>query len=128
MPLKFQIPAGFVVTVTGCALAAATLPGGLPCVAAMAVVVGAFGLWSPGLTAASVTALMAWCFTTGFLVNDLGVLTFSPADLLRLGIFLAMATAGGAVGALSSGRWKVPARQPTRRTPMFRRPAHSQRP
>ncbi|KRA39207.1 MULTISPECIES: hypothetical protein [unclassified Nocardioides] len=33
----------------------------------------------------------AWAFATGFAVNDFGVLTFAPADLLRLGLYAGVA-------------------------------------
>lgn len=35
--------------------------------------------------------ISAWAFATGFAVNDLGLLTFAPADLLRLGLYAGVA-------------------------------------
>ena len=36
-------------------------------------------------------AVSAWAFATGFAINDFGLLTFAPADLLRLGIYVGVA-------------------------------------
>lgn len=92
--LEFLITGGFVVSVAACAVVAALVPVGTPRVVAMAVVAGAFAAWSRSPLAASATALMVWCFTTGFLVNTAGELTFTRSDVLRLGVFAAAAFAG----------------------------------
>jgi hypothetical protein len=42
--------------------------------------------------------LAGWAFATGFAVHSLGVLTFSPPDLLRLAVFVVAATASGRLG------------------------------
>lgn len=58
------------------------------------------------------TAVMAWLFTTGFLVNAAGELTFGRPDLLRLGLLLlAVALTGGtrtAINHLQAPRPHVP--------------------
>ncbi|GAA1164542.1 hypothetical protein [Nocardioides aquiterrae] len=45
--------------------------------------------------------LAGWAFATGFAVHALGVLTFAPSDLARLGAFvlLAVLTSRGRAGA-----------------------------
>jgi hypothetical protein len=45
--------------------------------------------------------LSGWAFATGFAVNTLGALTVAPSDLLRLAVFILVATvaAGWAGGA-----------------------------
>ncbi|MFI6600263.1 hypothetical protein ACIBHX_28800 [Nonomuraea sp. NPDC050536] len=112
-PIEFVIAGGFVASVAGCAATAmlfSDLPGR---VAAMALVVGVYAMSVRDVVGAPVTAVMAWMFTTGFLVNSEGTVTLSRADLLRLGLFLA----AGLVGCLLSIR---PARA---RHPMRHRPA-----
>jgi vacuolar-type H+-ATPase subunit I/STV1 len=56
------------------------------------VVAGVAGSRLTSLVAAAL-GLIGWAFYTGFTENTLGQLTFSGADLLRLGAF-ALATAG----------------------------------
>ena len=51
---------------------------------------------------ATLVALSAWAFLTGFLANALGVLTFGYADLVRAGVLLAAAGAGVAATAIVS--------------------------
>lgn len=51
------------------------------------------------LRLAVVVGLTAWALVTGFVSNELGVLTFRDADLLRLGALLVLAVVGAAVGA-----------------------------
>ncbi|GGO26333.1 hypothetical protein GCM10011574_58540 [Microbispora bryophytorum] len=55
----------------------------------VAIIVGVYAARGRSPVSASATATMAWMFLTGFLVNDAGTLTFSPADRVRLGILLA---------------------------------------
>lgn len=93
-PIEFVIAGGFVASVAGCAATAmllSDLPGR---VAAMALVVGVYAMSVRSVVGALATAMMAWLFATGFLVNTEGTLTFSRADLLRLGLFLGAGLAG----------------------------------
>ncbi|WP_214321872.1 hypothetical protein [Nonomuraea sediminis] len=81
-------------SVAGCAAAVmmfSDLPGRL---AAMVIVVGVYAMSVRSVVGALATAVMAWLFATGFLVNAEGMLTFSRADLLRLGLFLGAGLAG----------------------------------
>lgn len=70
----------------------------------MAVAVGLFGAWAGSHLAAAMTGLMAWCFTTGFLVHAGGTLVFGHADLDRLGAFIVVAVAGAACGRVRGSR------------------------
>lgn len=83
----FLIPGGFALAVVACA-GAAFLPADWQ-IYAMAAAVGAYALWSRSALAGLATGVMAWFFTTGFLVNGAGELSFGGADLLRLGILMA---------------------------------------
>ncbi|MCC5575643.1 hypothetical protein IMZ11_08305 [Microtetraspora sp. AC03309] len=93
-PVEFLIPGGFVLVVVTCAVAALALPEGTVRVITMAAAVGAFALWAGNPAAALATAATAWFFTTGFLVNGAGELTFSRDDVIRLGAFVATGLAG----------------------------------
>jgi hypothetical protein len=93
-----SIPAGFVFVVGLCAVAALTFPQSVARVVVMGVGVGAFGAWAVHYPAVLCTGAMAWCFTTGFLVNAAGELTFGREDLLRLAAFTGVAVAGCACG------------------------------
>jgi hypothetical protein len=95
-PLGFLIPLGFVVVVAVCAAASLALPAGVVRVTAMGVAVVAFAGWARSLTAASATAVTAWFFATGFLVNAAGELTFASPDLVRLGAFAGAGLVGSA--------------------------------
>ncbi|MFF5209184.1 hypothetical protein [Streptosporangium sp. NPDC000396] len=99
-PLEFLLSGGFVVTVMACVSVAVLVPEGAPSIVAMTVVAGAFAVWSRNLLASSVTALMVWLFTTGFLVNTAGELTLNRPDALRLGVFAAAALLGHVSGSL----------------------------
>ena len=83
--VRFGIAHAGLVT-TALIVAAASLPGPVA-LGAMAVSAGAGGRrlslgWRSGI------ALSAWAIFTGFLHNDLGLLTFAPPDLLRLAALL----------------------------------------
>ncbi|PZG18507.1 hypothetical protein [Nonomuraea aridisoli] len=99
-PAGLLVAGGFAVTVLKCAVVAAAVPGTRARVWVMAAVVTAFAARARSLPAGLATAVTAWCFTTGFLVNTLGTLTFGRSDLVRLGVF--------AVGGLG-GRRAAPA-------------------
>lgn len=47
---------------------------------------------------------LTWAFTTGFLVNDFGRLTFGAADLAFLGFSVAVSLAGCSLGAVHRRR------------------------
>src|SRR4051812_2984032 len=74
-------------------LVAAHVPGP----AGVAVLLVVTALASPVLprAAALLVAVAGWALATGFLVNDLGQLTFGTTDLLRLAGFAAVAAALG---------------------------------
>ncbi|MFI7611254.1 hypothetical protein ACIBP6_08555 [Nonomuraea terrae] len=98
-PAGLLVAGGFAVTVLACAVVAAAVPGAPARVWVMAAVVTVFAARARDVPAALVTALTAWCFTTGFLANALGTLTFGRSDLVRLGVFAAGGLAGGLAGA-----------------------------
>ena len=58
---------------------------------------------------ATLVAISAWAFLTGFLANALGVLTFGYADLVRAGVLLA-AAAVAAAGRTTGARGRLRAR------------------
>ncbi|MEU8276375.1 hypothetical protein ACFYOK_33785 [Microbispora bryophytorum] len=97
-PLEFLVVGGFVSAVLSCVAAALAFSDIPDRVVTVAIVVGVYAARGRSLVSASATAIMAWMFLTGFLVNDAGTLTFSPADMVRLGILLATGLLGGAVG------------------------------
>ncbi|MER6951785.1 hypothetical protein ABT294_48000 [Nonomuraea sp. NPDC000554] len=96
-PLEFLIAGAFALVVAACAVAALIVPAAEG-VVALAAVVGAFSIWSRHLVAGLASGAMAWCFATGFLVNDMGTLTFTAPDGVRLVAFLAVGAAGSAWG------------------------------
>ncbi|WP_214111178.1 hypothetical protein [Acrocarpospora catenulata] len=73
--------------------------------AAINVVLGA---WLRHPLAAFTTAVIAWSLTTGFLLNNLGELTFSAADLERLVTLLVAALLGSVCGMLFWQRRAAP--------------------
>ncbi|MFC4114496.1 hypothetical protein [Nonomuraea zeae] len=112
-PLEFLIPGGFGLSVLACAAVALTLPAPevVPRAVVMGAVVAAYALWSRSVLAGLATGVMAWCFTTGFLVNAAGELTFTPGDLVRLTAFLALGLGGGVPRAARARRRRT-SRQP----------------
>ncbi|MBB6550541.1 hypothetical protein [Nonomuraea rubra] len=92
------IPAGFAFVVVMCAASALTFPGSAARVVVMVVGIGVFGLCAGRYPAALAAGAMGWFFTTGFLVNAKGVLTFGSDDLTRLAGFAVVAAAGCACG------------------------------
>ncbi|XVQ85869.1 hypothetical protein ACQP2K_00070 [Microbispora siamensis] len=98
-PLEFLLVGGFVSAVLSCA-AALAFSDIADRVVTVAITVAVYAARGRSLISASATATMAWTFLTGFLVNDAGTLTFSSADMARLGILLATGLLGGAVGVL----------------------------
>ncbi|WP_155346096.1 hypothetical protein [Acrocarpospora pleiomorpha] len=91
-------------------LACSTVALGIPAteigtrVAVIAAVVGLFGAWARHMGAALVTAVMAWFFATGFLVNAAGLLTFVGQDFIRLTVLLGASITGGAYGVRARRR------------------------
>jgi hypothetical protein len=65
-----------------------------PWPAGVAVLLTLTALWSPVLPrpAALLLGGTGWALATGFFVNGLGQLTFTPADLIRLAAYLGVAT------------------------------------
>ncbi|TYB50950.1 hypothetical protein FXF51_54820 [Nonomuraea sp. PA05] len=92
--LEGLIPAGFVFVIGLCAAVALAFPESTARVVVTTLGVGVFGAWAVRHLAALCAAAMAWCFTTGFLVNTAGELTFRREDLVRLGVFIVVAVAG----------------------------------
>ncbi|GAA3668617.1 hypothetical protein GCM10022224_035980 [Nonomuraea antimicrobica] len=93
-PVGVLLPAGFVYAIGACAVAALAFAETADRVVLVAVEVGVFGAWAGHYLAAPVTGVMAWCFTTGFLVHAEGELTFEAADLERLVTFTVAALVG----------------------------------
>jgi len=60
---------------------------------------------------AAALGVVAWAFLTGFVVHDLGVLTFGHADLARLLLLVATALAGSLVRPVRR-RTRAPAERP----------------
>jgi hypothetical protein len=53
------------------------------------------------LVHAVVLGTAGWAFATGFAVNDLGVLSIGPHDMLRLALFVLAATGAARLGGSS---------------------------
>ncbi|MEU7900393.1 hypothetical protein AB0B45_47120 [Nonomuraea sp. NPDC049152] len=121
-PLEFLIAGGFVVSVLSCAVIAPLFPGTASRVAAMAFLVSAYAMWGRSLVSALAAAAMAWMFLTGFLVNAIGLLTFSRADLVRLVALLGAGLLSGAWGRVRRARPRHPMRH--RHRPVLARRLH----
>ncbi|WP_204039709.1 hypothetical protein [Acrocarpospora phusangensis] len=92
--------------ILACSIVALSVPGtetGTR-VAVIAAVVGLFGGWARHMGAALLTGVIAWLFATGFLVNTVGLLTFTGPDLVRLAVLLGAAVTGGVYGARARRR------------------------
>ncbi|MDF5752838.1 hypothetical protein [Spongiactinospora sp. TRM90649] len=93
----FQVAGGFAVALLACLGAAALFSRGetVAQVVVVAVAVGGYSAAVRRPLPALVTAIFAWAFTTGFLVNSDGVLTVGTlADLERFALFWLAALAG----------------------------------
>ena len=93
--VRFGIACGALFALTAGVVAAPVASG--YGVAALLVVTGLLAT-TLDLPHALGLGLAGWAFATGFAVHALGVLTFAPADLARLGAFLLLAV-------LTSRRW-----------------------
>ncbi|MFC4014093.1 hypothetical protein ACFOY2_43180 [Nonomuraea purpurea] len=98
-PMAVLLPAGFVLGVGSCVVAT-VLSGVAARLAVVAVAAGLYGAWARRWSAALATAVLAWCFATGFLVRGRGELTFTPDDLATMGEFVLTALAGCACAAV----------------------------
>ncbi|MBB5081925.1 hypothetical protein [Nonomuraea endophytica] len=98
-PLSFLLAGGFCTMVLASAVTALVFHDTAARVGAMAWVVFCFAWLARRAFAAPAAALMAWLFTTGFLIHHLGTLAFERADLLRLGLFEIVALLGVAAAA-----------------------------
>lgn len=81
--------AGGTLLVAAAVCAALPLSGGYGVVLLLAVATAWCVVLPLGLGVA--VGVSAWAFATGFAINDFGVLTFAPADLLRLGLYAGVA-------------------------------------
>lgn len=81
--------AGGTLFVGAAACVAVPLPGWSG-VVALLVLTTAWCRFLP-LAHSLVLAVAGWAFATGFVVNTAGQLTFAPADLARLGLYVATA-------------------------------------
>ncbi|MFI6499592.1 hypothetical protein [Nonomuraea typhae] len=97
--MRFLIVGGFVTAVLSSAVAALLFPEPGARVAVVALLVGGYAMWGRSLVSALATGVTAWMFATGFLVNGLGVLSFSSDDLVRLAVLLGVGAAGHLLGA-----------------------------
>ncbi|MER5650058.1 hypothetical protein [Streptosporangium sp. NPDC002524] len=100
-PVGFSLAGGFVAVVAAAAgasllLAPAEVTGR---VLIMAIVVCAHAARGVRAGVALATAVMAWFFCTGFLVNAAGELSFGRPDLLRLGLLVVVALGANACAA-----------------------------
>ncbi|WP_329088827.1 MULTISPECIES: hypothetical protein [unclassified Streptosporangium] len=122
-PVGFSLAGGFVTVVATAAtasllLAPAEVAGR---VLIMAIAVCAYAACGVRAGVALVTAVMAWFFGTGFLVNGAGELSFGRPDLLRLGLFVVVALGANAgtavcraVAARRRLRVPLPSEDPSR--------------
>ncbi|MGJ6963652.1 hypothetical protein ACSDR0_17250 [Streptosporangium sp. G11] len=100
-PVGFSLAGGFVTVVATAAtasllLASAEVTGR---VLIMVIAVCAYAACGVRAGVALATAVMAWFFGTGFLVNGAGELSFGRPDLLRLGLFVVVALGANACAA-----------------------------
>lgn len=86
--VKFGIDAGILFVLSGVVVGA-----GLSELVGIALLLGATVASATALDPRHAVALAVagWALATGFAVHELGVLTFSPHDLLRLALFVVLA-------------------------------------
>lgn len=96
--IRFGLGAGVLFALTG-AIVASPLPGALGVGALLAVT----AVLAAALDRAHAVglALAGWAFATGFSVHAFGVLTFAPPDLVRLAVFVLVATSACRLRAAS---------------------------
>ncbi|MGS2642523.1 hypothetical protein [Streptosporangium sp. LJ11] len=100
-PAGFSLAGGFVAVVAA-AMAASLLLAPAEVagrVLIMAIAVCAYAACGVRAGVALATAVMAWFFGTGFLVNGAGELSFGRPDLVRLGMLVAVALGANACTA-----------------------------
>ncbi|MEV7010272.1 hypothetical protein [Streptosporangium sp. NPDC051022] len=130
-PVGFPLSDGFLVTVAATVVASLLFaPGDTTArVAVMMIAVCVHVLREPRRSVALATAVMAWLFTTGFLVNTSAELTFGGHDLTRLGLLLLVAALACGVrrlGLLPSAPYPVLRSVPSPRdsaSPVHQEPA-----
>ena len=101
-PAGFSLGGGFLVVI------AATVVASLPFAPAettarvliMALAVFGYAACGIRITVSLATAVMAWLFGTGFLVNTAGELGFTGSDLLHLGLLVVAALGGSTCAAM----------------------------
>ncbi|MEU8381358.1 hypothetical protein [Streptosporangium sp. NPDC048865] len=100
-PAGFSLAGGFVVVVAAVATASMLLAPAEVAGRVLVVVIAVCAYSARGVRAgvALATAVMAWSFGTGFLVNGAGELTFGRPDLLRLGLLVVVALGANACAA-----------------------------
>jgi hypothetical protein len=104
-PLGIALAAGFATAAIGCLLASLASPPDEPAprLLALALIIAAFAATVRNLTAALLTAGIAWSMYLGFLVDRAGELQWhGGVDLVRLGT-LVLAALVGAAGWLIAG-------------------------
>ncbi|MFF3440726.1 hypothetical protein [Streptosporangium sp. NPDC002721] len=100
-PVGFSLAGGFVTVVAAVAAASLLLAPAEATgrVLIMAIAVCAHAAREVRAGVALATAVMAWFFSTGFLVNGAGELSFGRPDLLRLGLLVVVALGANACAA-----------------------------
>jgi len=109
MPTGVTVAIGAAVVVATVVLVAGVVAPSAPAVrlAVLAVVLGNFAALTADLTAALCTAGIAWLLLNGFLVNELGTLSWhGTADVWRAAVLAGAAVLG----------WLVPVFRPERRS------------
>jgi hypothetical protein len=117
-PLGFALAAGFAVSVIGCLLASLAAPPHQTTtrLVVLALVMAGSAAAIRNLRGAVLTAGMTWSLYLGFLVDQTGELHWHGiADLVRLGVLIAVALAG-------SARWPINDRLSARSARWARRP------
>jgi hypothetical protein len=98
-PLAFALAAGFAASVVGCFLAsAAAAPSDTGTrLAVLALVLAVYAAAVPNLSAAVLSAGIAWSFFLGFVIDRDGEVRWhGTADLVRLGVLIVAVLAGSA--------------------------------
>ncbi|MDP9847418.1 hypothetical protein [Streptosporangium lutulentum] len=100
-PAGFSLAGGFLVVVAATVTASLSFaPAEITArVLIMAIAVCGYAACGIRVTVSLATAVTAWLFGTGFLVNGAGELSFGGSDLLRLGLLVVAALGGSTYAA-----------------------------
>lgn len=101
-PVGFSLGGGFLVVIAATVVASLSFVPAETTARVLIMALAVFGYAACGIriTVSLATAVMAWLFGTGFLVNTAGELGFTGSDLLRLGLLVVAALGGSTCAAM----------------------------